>query len=494
MTQSDPLSGAEGEAEASFSGSAVVRSFAWQGAAVALGQAISWVSTIVVIRLLSPEDYGLMAMAGLFVGFLLLVSDLGVGAAAVQSRKMDAEQMRALFGFVLAANAALAALTLAAAPLVAAFFQEPRVVPLLRALAAGFALIALYVLPQALLMRDLQFDRKARADVLAAALGALVTLGMAIAGAGVWSLVGGLLATHAVRAIAFQLLCPYLRLPSFAFREHRGAFQFGGLITLDRMLWWSYGKIDIAIGGRFLGGAALGLYSVALSLASIPLEKVMPVVTQVSFAAFSRIQDDRDRVRRNVIRSVQSVSLVSFPAFVGMAAVAPEAVPLLLGDKWQEAVLPFQLLCAVLPLRALASLFPPALFGIGRPRVNVVNMLLTVVAMAAAFAVGVRHGVVGLCLAWVAAYPPAFALTSWRALRALEIPPSEVAAAGSFFLGASLVMGASLLGVRLLAPPSLGPLLLLAAMIATGVSVYAGLVLLFQRRVLREFAGLVRSR
>src|SRR5438309_7578843 len=113
---------------------------------------------------------------------------------------------------------------------------------------------------------------------------------------------------------------------------------------IDRLMCFLYAQFAVVLGGRVLGKEALGLYAVALSLATIPMEKVLPVITQVSFAAFSRIQSDPERVRRNILRAVQLVALVCFPAFLGMAAIAAELIPVVLGARWMQLIVPFQLL------------------------------------------------------------------------------------------------------------------------------------------------------
>lgn len=484
---------AVGEAVPPRYATAVARSFAWQGGASFLAQAVSWLSTIVVIRLLSPSDYGLMAMATLFVGFLMLVSDLGVGAAAIQARSLDHRQLRELSGLALLSNVLVGATAFLAAPMVAQFFGETRLVPVVRMLSVVFVGAAFYVIPQSLVIRELRFDQKAKADVLAATLGALCSLWLALSGFGIWSLVGGVLTLHGVKAVTFQALRPCLFMPAFSFRATKGSLRFGRLITLNRILWFSYGNLDIAIAGRMLGKNIVGLYSVALSLASVPLEKIMPAITQVSFAAFSLIQEDRERVRRNVLRAIEAVSLIAFPTFVGMAAVAPEFVPLVLGQKWIEIVLPFQILCLVLPLKSLGSLFPPALFAIDRPQVNVVNMALSLAGMGVAFVVGVQYGLIGLCLAWLAGYPIIFCVTAYRALGALGVSVRKAALGVRFPLVATLVMAFALAASRLTLGPVLTAPALLGTLIVVGVSSYAIMVVAFNRHVLRSFWALTRA-
>lgn len=475
-------------------GARVVRSFAWQAGAVAVGQAVSWVATIVVIRLLSPSDFGLMAMVHLWMGFLLLASDLGIAAAAIQQQRLlTSDQLRVLFGLVLLTTGASAALTWGAAPVVAGFFGQPRVTALLRTTSAAFFFLSLYLLPQALLIRDLGFDRKARVEVLAATASALVSVTLALSGFGVWALVGGVLALHGVNAVAYQLIRPCLPRPSFALRSGLEILRFGGLTALSRILFWASGSVDVAIAGRVLGERLLGVYSVALSMALMPLNKLMPILTQVSFAAFSRIQDDRERVRRNVHRALQVVGMVVFPTFVGLAVVAPEAIPLILGKKWSEAVVPCQLLCAVFPLRPLTGVLAPALFGIGRPEVNVMNRALTLGVLGVAFLVGVQWGLIGLCISWIVAYPPVVLVTSLLALKALEIPAREAAGDVAFFAFASGVMGAVLAVVRMVLGPTLSAPWLLACLVAAGLLLYAGILLLYKPRLLLEFRSIVRG-
>ena len=465
----------------------VVASLAWQGAATFVTHLASWLSTLLVIRLLSPSDYGVLAMGTLVIGFLMLIGDLGVGAIVVQAPSLRRPQLQALFGVAFQTYLLVSVIAFASAPLTAAFFAEPRLIPIVRALSLSFVLAGLYAVSQALLQRELEFDRKARVDMLATLGASASALALAFGGFGVWALVGALLVSHAFRAVAFQIVRPCLFLPFPTLAELRGMVHFGGLVTLDRILWFGYTSVDVAVAGRWLGGALVGVYSVALSLASMPLDKIMPIVTQVSFSALSRTQDDPERLRRGMLCALELVSLFAFPTFLGMAAVAPEAIGVFLGPKWTDVVVPFQILCLVLPFRALGLLFSPALFATGRPRSSVENNAATLAGVALGLLVGVQWGVVGLCAGWLAGYVPVFCAVASRSLVMLQIPLGRAVAAMATPLGAGMAMCIGVLGARSLVAGALPQAAALAVLSLLGVAIYGILISAFRPQVLRSF-------
>src|SRR5689334_118598 len=198
--------------------SRVLSAVRWSAGAKLASQSLSWVITIVVIRLLRPEDYGLMAMATIFVGLLTLFNELGV-----------------------------------AAPIIAMFFDEPRLVLLMRVLALQFVIVAFSVVPQSLLERELSFKRRSLADLVSTTIGALATLVLAFLGHGVWALVWGNLAQLSSNMVLVNLARPYLRWPSFKLAGLRDVATFGGYVSMARLLWYFYAQADIFIGGRLLG-------------------------------------------------------------------------------------------------------------------------------------------------------------------------------------------------------------------------------------------------
>lgn len=428
----------------------VAQGFLWLSTGTFGVQLISWLATIVVIRLLSPTDYGLMAMAATIISFLLMVSDLGLGAAIIQTESISRYQLRQMLGFILSINVVILTLTLFSAPLVALFFHEPKVADITRCLSLNYVLLTFYIIPQSLCVREMDFKTKAKVDLIARLAACFITLVLAVKGFGVWSLVLGEIGLHFTKAIGFNIARPSILWPVFRMKGSEQLIRFGSFLTLDRVLYWAYTQADIVIVGRLLGKEALGIYAIALNLASIPMDKFLPVITQVTFSAYSRIQNNIRKLKAALLNTTHVVAFFAFPLFWGMMTIAAEGIPLILGAKWQAVVVPFQLLCIILPLKALGGVLPPALFAIGRPMTNVVNMAISVLVMSMAFLVGARAGLMGICLAWIIAYPAVFIIISMRALKALTVPFENMLRELMFPAAASILMVGAVFAARYL--------------------------------------------
>src|SRR5215470_8756992 len=386
----------------------VLSGFRWMAGMRLLSQLFAWAVTIVVIRLLSPTDYGLLAMATVFLEFFTMIAEFGVGAAAVQAHDMDEPKLRTLFGFAMVVNLALFIITYLTAPLNARYFREPRVVSIVRVLSVQYLLTIFSVIPQAQLARKLDYKGPAVVELSAAITASVTTLVLALAGRGVWALVWGSLASALCRTVGLNLLSPFITTPAFRFRGTRNLLGFGGNVTVTRVLWFFYSQADVLIGGRLLGKDLLGLYSVAMNLASLPARKSSAIINQVSFPAFARIQHDRQRYASSFLLAVRILSFVLFPVLWGMASVAPEMIRVLLGDQWTAVTGPFQLLALSMPLFMFVPFMTTAAQGIGRADIGAMQALIASVVMPAAFVVGSRWGVTGLAAAWLVGFPLVF--------------------------------------------------------------------------------------
>jgi O-antigen/teichoic acid export membrane protein len=444
----------------------------WSGGVRLASQFFTWAVTLVVVRLLSPQDYGLLSMAMVFVGFLTIVAEFGLGPAIVQKKHITDAELRKVFGLVLCIHAVLCVGLALAAPLIASLFAEPRLTLLVRALALVFIISAFQVMPNALLQRRMEFRRRSLNDFVATILGSLTTLVGAMLGWAVWALVAGSFVTQLWKSAGLNVIMPYARWPDLRLGGVRQLLVFGGHLSVANVLWFVFTQADVVIGGRWLGKELLGFYTVASHLASLPNQRVSGIINQVAFPAFARMQNDVARVSANVLKGVRILGFVSFPILWGLGSIAPEFVSVVLGDKWQPAVGTLMILAAIMPLRMIANFVPNALQGIGRSDIVLQTVAFATVVAPLCFFIGVHWGLVGLSLGWVAAVPLIFLFSMGRGLPTLGLGMPALLRAMLRPAAAGVIMVLTVTFARfLLAPWISGPWLLLV-LCATGVASY----------------------
>lgn len=464
-------------------GKRVISGFRWLAMARLAGQAGTWVVTLVVIRLLTPDDYGLMAMATIVIGFFALLEEFGMGAAITQRSELPDGLVSKVFGVVILVNSTAAVLLLLLAHPMAAFFDEPRITPIIWVLTLRFPLLTMLTIPQAMLDRRMQFKRKAMVIFVAMITGSVISLILALSGAGVWSLVYSSIGATLVRTIGMNLAARHFEWPSFSFKGMREVVTFGGQVTVMRVLWYVYSKADVFVIGRLLGKEVLGLYAVAMQLASLPMKKLAANVNEVGFVGFSRLQDDKAEIARQFMRATELVAIFSFPVFFGISTIAPEIVTVILGPEWIGAIVPLQLLSLSCPLRMINQVLNSALLGIGKADVALVNTGLTTVILPASFLFGAQYGLVGVCWAWIIGFTLCFAAIAYRSLPLLHVSRAQyvklilafAASAGTMWIAVSLARQAVTYSGT---PPGVYSL---AALIAVGAGVFGLIALTLHR-------------
>ena len=464
----------------------------WTGSARVLSQITNWAISIVVIRLLTPADYGLLAMATVFLSFVVMFAEAGMGVALIQAKDLNEAVLRSAFGAIIAISVALVALMYLAAPFIAAFYDEARVTAVVRVTSLNMLLSMFCIIPGAVLARDLDFKRQAVVSVGSNLFGGLCTLGMAFSGYGVWALVAGQLTMHACLAIGLNAISPFLKWPDFSLRGARATLAFGGKVTASRVLWFFSSQADILIGGKMLGKELLGIYSVSMHVASLPVQRIASLINSVAVAAFASIQDDRKRVAEYLLKSIRLVSLVSFPVLWGIASVSDEAVSVLLGPAWSDAVVPLRLLALLMPLRMLGAILPSATDGMGRPDISLRNLTLASVVMPPAFFVGCHWGIVGLAASWVLIYPLIVLQNLHRTAQAVGIRITRFFAAVWKPLAAGAFMVGTVTAARLALPLDLPDPVRLGLLVASGIAAYGSASLVMNREGLLELRDLLR--
>lgn len=470
----------------------VLSGLRWVAGTRILSQLFTWVVTIVVVRILTPADYGLLAMASVLIDFLTMMAQFGVGAALVQAAEIDERKLRQMFGFVILVNLGLFGATYFAAALVAEFFQEQRLVTIVRVLSVQFILMIFAVVPDAMLSRKLDFKRLSLIDLTTAITASLTSLVLALTGSGVWALVWGSLVGALWRTVALNVLSPFLRWPDFSYRGTRQLLFFGGNVTVSRILWFFYSQSDVIIAGRVLGKELLGFYSVAMNLASLPANRISAILNQVSFPAFARMQGDREKYASSFLLAVRLQSMCMFPVLWGISSIAPELVQVLLGSKWLSAAVPLQLLALIMPVHMLAPFMNTVAMGLGRADVALKQVLLASLIMPVAFMIGSRWGLVGIAVAWVAAFPLVFIGAMLLFLPAIGMRIRDILEAMARPVLASLVMYVMVTVARISLEPATDHLARMMLLIVVGVVVYGVLTMLVNRGGYREMRGMLQ--
>jgi len=470
----------------------VLSGLRWSAGVRLASQLFTWTVTLIVVRLLTPADYGLLAMAMVFVGLLYQLAELGLGSAVVQRREIDTALLRKAYGVILLVHGALCLSLFLAAPLISKVMEEPRLVPLVRVLSTLFLISAFQVLPLALLQRKLEYRRQSLNDFRSVILGSSTVLAGALAGWGVWSLVLGSFVTQLGKSIGLNRIAPFRHWPDFSLKGTRQLLTFGGNLTVAGILAVFFMQADVLIAGRWLGKEIVGFYSVAMHLASLPAQRMFGIINPIAFPAFSRMQHDLSQVAYALLKGLRLLAFISLPLLWGVSSVAPEIVSAILGPKWGPSTFPLAAVALMMPVRMINLFIPNALQGIGRTDVLLYNNLAAAILMPIAFFVGIQWGLAGLSLSWVIVTPVVFLENMRRTLPPLELRIGELWKAVAPTCAAAATMYAAVFGMRLLLPPSLPPLAALCVLVATGAVVYALASLGFNRSGADEFIALLR--
>lgn len=319
---------------------------------------IQTVSALALARLLTPEDYGLVGMVGTFTGFAALFTDLGLSTATIQAPEIRHRQISTIFWVNMASSLLLALVVVALAPAVAWFYGEPRLTLITEVLAVPFVLGGLTVQHQALLRRQMRFTALAIIEVLALLFGVTIAILAAILGAGYWSLIAMLLAGPSGVALGVWLASNWWPGLPTRWSDARGMLAFGAHLTGFHVLNYFARNVDNILIGRVWGAHALGFYSKAYGLLTLPLAQITAPVTAIAVVTLSRLSKEPDRYRSCYRRCLSLIAFVTMPVAVFLVVMSDEVIHVVLGPQWSEAAHIFMFL-------GIAALWQPVASSTG---------------------------------------------------------------------------------------------------------------------------------
>lgn len=432
---------------------------------------LRFASMVVLARLLLPEHFGVIAMVTAITTIAERIKDLGLSVATVQRDRITHEQVSNLFWLNVAIGAILMLVVAALGPALAAFYNEPRLLPIALAIATSFLWSGLVVQHQALLRRQMRFGTLAIIQIAASVVSLAVAVGMALADFGYWALVAREVLRNLLLALGTWIAMPWL--PSRPSRGTgvRSMVMFGGDVTAFNLIWFFSTSIDQILVGRLFGAVSLGLYRQGVNLVLTPIGQLSYPVNSVAEATLSRLQHHPEEYRRYYSRIVMAMSSVTMPLAVFLAVFAEEIILVALGVKWQAATPYFQALAIAVFLRPAGSTAGFVLVTSGKSRKYLAWGFLSALGLIACVGVGALWGPSGVATAQVVyTYALVIPLLAW-ALKGTPVRLRDVGAAVVRPLAASLGMAAPLYFVNTHLLPET-PLLALVLGAAVGVPAY----------------------
>jgi O-antigen/teichoic acid export membrane protein len=413
---------------------------------------------MIFARFLEPGDFGLVGMVTAFTGILGLFKDFGLSTVTIQRATITDEQTSTLFWVNLLVGGILWGLSLAIAPLLVAFYHEPRLFWVTIALAVAFVLNAAGVQHSAILQRQMRFVTLSIIEIVSLLVSTVFGIGLAINGYGYWSLVGWSVILPAANSLGVWMVSGWV--PG-APQRGVGIFsmlRFGGTISLNILVVYIAYNFDKVLLGRFWGADALGIYGRAYQLINMPTESLIGTIGVVAFPALSRLQDDPILLKNYFLKGYKMVLTLAIPIAIACALFSDDLILVLLGPKWKDAVVIF---LALSPLILIFSLINPLgwlLYSIGMVGRSLKIALVIAPLVIAGYIVGLPYGPIGIAfgysvmmMLWIVPHIVwcihGTTISLSDIFKSLRSPFISGILSGSFTLGIQLLFGQSVFPV-----------------------------------------------
>lgn len=338
----------------------------WNGFGRFVIQGLQILILIVLARILTPSDFGIVGIAAIFTRLITLLNEIGIASAVVQRLEIDKEDLSTLFVASLVSGIVLTGIMLFVAQYLALFFDVAVLQPVLQVLSITLIIGAASAVQKALCNRKLDFRQLAIFEACGMALYGIVSIVLALSGFGIWSIIYGTIANHLVCSVLFWIKSDWKPQFMFYFDRFKKLVDFGLIVLLTRLV--NYVGINLAsfVTGKFLGPAMLGLYSLANDMSSMTVGRITNIIGRVMFPTLSKMQDDNERFNNAYLKVLQFISIISFPLLVGMAVLAEPLILIVFGEKWRLAIFPLQALASIGILRSIGSSVGFVLLSKGR--------------------------------------------------------------------------------------------------------------------------------
>lgn len=463
----------------------------WSGTEALARLGLQFGITLILARLLTPEDYGTVGLMAIFIGLAGVSISSGFSAALIQRQEISNTDLSSVFFFNIGMSVIAAAILCLAAPWIAAFYRMPVLKPLAWLLAADLAIGSLGVIQRVLLIKSLNFRRQCAVSVTALCVSGTLAIFLAYRQYGVWSLACQTLAATLVSTGLLWVISSWRPSLVFSVASIRSLFRFGGFLLLSGVLDILYTRLNMLVIGKFYSAKDLGYYSRADNTSLLPGSLMTSIISSVAFPVFAAAQADKVVLKAGLRKAIMMTMMINIPAMLGMVVTARPLVLVLFGSQWLPCVPYLQILCLggiswplhVLNLNVLTAQGHSKLFF----RLEIIKKLVGVLLVGTACFFGIT------AIAWssVLASVICFVINAHYSGRLLGYGSLSQTMDLLPYAGVALIMAVCSGSLAFLPPTT--PVLHLVGQVLIGAAVYAGLCAAFRLRAFVDVWSLVRS-
>jgi O-antigen/teichoic acid export membrane protein len=354
----------------------------------------------ILARYLAPSDFGLMAIVSVVIGFSALFMDMGISSVIIHKQDISHKQLSSLYWLNIFAGIVLFFIVYFSASLVAQFYNEIEIIPLIQLLAITFFISAIGNQYRILNQKSLLFNRLAKVEIISALVSFVVAVVCAINGYGVYSLVYATLTNISISNLIFMLLGLREHKPSFIYKysEIENLISFGLFQMGERSINYFNSQFDVILIGKILGSESLGVYSIAKTLVMKPAQIINPIITKVTFPIMSTIQNDKKQLKNIYLKTINYLCSVNFPIYVAIAILAEPLVLVLFGDNWTESIVILQILSFYFMFRSIGNPIGSLQLAKGRADLGFYWNLWQLLCIPLAIYLGSFDGLVGVAI------------------------------------------------------------------------------------------------
>ena len=433
-------------------------------------QAVQLMVSIVLARLLLPEQFGLIGMLTVFLALGAVFLNSGFGSALIQKQDATEVHYSSVFYTNILLSVVAAGILCLAAPLIARFYGEPILTPLTRVLSLNFVLSAFGLIQLFLMTKRLDFKTQTKASLIASLGSGVVGIAMAVLDFGVWSLVAQSVSMTLFNTLLLWVFNTWRPRKAFSLTALRELFGFGSRLLASGLLDTVFSNTYNIVIGKLFSPADLGYYTRAYTLQQLPSQTLGGVVGRVTFPLFAEMQGDRARMKNGFRKALRALALVNFPLMIGLLVCARPLVLTLLTDKWAPAIPYLQLLCIVGLLYPLHLINLTVLLAMGRSDLYFRIQLAKKVLIAVGIAITWRWGIMAIILGQILTSIVAYYLNSYYSGRMIGYSMRQQVLDVLPYLGAAAAMGAGAFGLTWL--PVAQPAALLFMQVVSGGLIY----------------------